>query len=198
MEQKLILEIKSIAKEIENTDTIETTLIKDKISLLHEKLIILQFLEKNIDGLTSKYKKDETKLHNSYTKNKTIEVVKDVIPKKTNAKAPETPIFNRKTITKQLEKPHTPKKNITPRVSINQGSKNKMVQIGLNDRIAFVKKLFDGKQQDFNRVLSQVNSFSNMEEVNSFINNYVKPEYEWGNKEEYVDRFMSIIETKFN
>ena len=29
------------------------------------------------------------------------------------------------------------------------------IQIGLNDRIAFVKNLFDGSQEDFNRVVSQ-------------------------------------------
>ena len=33
------------------------------------------------------------------------------------------------------------------------------IKIGLNDRIAFVKHLFDESQEDFNRVISQLNTF---------------------------------------
>ncbi|WP_299012740.1 hypothetical protein [uncultured Polaribacter sp.] len=71
------------------------------------------------------------------------------------------------------------------------------INIGLNDRIAFVKHLFDGSQEDFNRVVSQLNTFRTAKEALEFINKMVKPDYNWKNKEDLENRFMEIIARKF-
>jgi hypothetical protein len=71
------------------------------------------------------------------------------------------------------------------------------IQIGLNDRITFVKNLFNGNQEDYNRVVSQLNTFKTQKEANEFIVNMVKPDYNWTEKEELETRFMEIIERKF-
>jgi len=71
------------------------------------------------------------------------------------------------------------------------------IQIGLNDRIAFVKSLFGGSQEDFNRVVSQLNSFKTQKEAKKFIHKMVKPDYDWADKEDIEERFMAIIERKF-
>ncbi len=81
-------------------------------------------------------------------------------------------------------------------VSLND-TLTKNIQIGLNDRIAFVKNLFDGSQEDFNRVVSQLNSFKTEKEAIKFINKMVKPDYKWGEQEELETRFMEIIQRKF-
>jgi len=81
-------------------------------------------------------------------------------------------------------------------VSLNDTLTNN-IQIGLNDRIAFVKNLFDGSQEDFNRVVSQLNSFKTEKEAIKFINKMVKPDYKWGEQEELETRFMEIIQRKF-
>ena len=72
------------------------------------------------------------------------------------------------------------------------------IQIGLNDRIAFVNHLFNFNQQDFNRVLSQLNTFKSEYEAKDFINNKVKPDYDWTGKEEYQERLITLIERKFS
>ena len=72
------------------------------------------------------------------------------------------------------------------------------IQIGLDDRIAFVKNLFGGSQEDFNRVVSQLNSFKTLKEAKKFINKIVKPDYDWTDKEEVEERFMFIVERKFS
>tara|TARA_R110001583_G_scaffold74255_2_gene205773 strand:- start:6732 stop:7499 length:768 start_codon:yes stop_codon:yes gene_type:complete len=82
--------------------------------------------------------------------------------------------------------------------SINDMLFKNNLQIGLNDRIAFVKHLFDGSQEDFNRVLSQLNSFKTGEEALSFIKDFVKPDYNWSTKEEFELRLVAIIERKFS
>ena len=71
------------------------------------------------------------------------------------------------------------------------------IQIGLNDRITFVKNLFDGSQEDFNRVLSQLNTYTSEKEAKKFIKKMVKPDYDWSEQEELEARFLEIIERKF-
>ncbi|PZD77401.1 hypothetical protein [Mesonia sp. K7] len=75
----------------------------------------------------------------------------------------------------------------------------KGIQIGLNDRLAFIKHLFDGNTEDYNRVISQLNTIASTEEAKSFIETNVKPDYNgWYNKEEYENRFLEVIENKFD
>lgn len=75
---------------------------------------------------------------------------------------------------------------------------NTGISIGLNDRIAFTKHLFDGNQEDYNRVISQLNTIENESKAKSFIYDMIKPDYNnWAGKEEYETRFMEIIERKF-
>jgi len=81
--------------------------------------------------------------------------------------------------------------------SLNDALFTNNIQVGLNDRIAFVKHLFDGSQEDFNRVISQLNSFKTEKEAKKFIKKLVKPDYDWSNKEDYEDRLINLIERKF-
>lgn len=74
----------------------------------------------------------------------------------------------------------------------------KEITVGLNDRIAFVKHLFGGSNEDYNRVLNQLITFDTFLETKSFIDEMVKPDYNnWEGKEDYEHRFMEIIEKKF-
>jgi hypothetical protein len=75
----------------------------------------------------------------------------------------------------------------------------KGMHIGLNDRLAFIKHLFDGNAEDYTRVLSQLSTLKTYEEATVFIKGKVKPDYNyWLQKEEFADRFMNIVEKSFN
>jgi hypothetical protein len=77
--------------------------------------------------------------------------------------------------------------------------KGKGLQIGLNDKLAFIKHLFEGKNEDYDRVISQINTTDSLVEARNLIYNMVKPDYNnWEGKEDYEDRFIEIIEGKFN
>ena len=87
----------------------------------------------------------------------------------------------------------------TPQIKSINDSFNKGISIGLNDRIAFEKKLFAGSTQDFNRVLSQLNTFDNFIEAKAFIDDFVKPDYQnWDGKEDFEQRFLELVEKRFN
>jgi hypothetical protein len=83
------------------------------------------------------------------------------------------------------------------KASLNDKLNQQNIQVGLNDRIAFVKHLFNHSQADFNRVLSQLNSFKTEKEAHNFIKKMVKPDYDWSGKEEYEERFLDLVERKF-
>lgn len=85
-----------------------------------------------------------------------------------------------------------------PKSSLNESLK-KGINIGLNDRLAFVKHLFDNNQGDYTRVISQLNTLESSSRAKNFIEQMVKPEYNnWEGKEAYEERFISAVFTKFD
>ena len=86
----------------------------------------------------------------------------------------------------------------TKATSLNE-KLSKGINIDLNDRIAFVKHLFGNSDEDYNRVLNQIITYDNFEEAQNFIDDMVKPDYNsWKGKDDYSQRFIEIIEKKFD
>ncbi len=83
--------------------------------------------------------------------------------------------------------------------SLNDKLKGNGLQIGLNDKLAFIKHLFEGKNEDYDRVISQINTSDSLAEARTLIYDMVKPDYNnWEGKEDYEERFIEIVEGKFN
>ena len=71
----------------------------------------------------------------------------------------------------------------------------KTLSIDLNDRLAFIKHLFEGDTKTYERVLAQVITYETWEEVFLFIEAHVKTEYDnWTGKEEVVERFLNTLQ----
>ena len=82
--------------------------------------------------------------------------------------------------------------------SLNDKLKGNEIKVDLNNRLAFVKHLFNDSTEDYNRVLSQLSTIDTEERSIAFITNMVKPDYNnWVGKEEYEERFMGLIERRF-
>jgi len=82
--------------------------------------------------------------------------------------------------------------------SLNDRFGKSDIKVDLNNRLAFVKHLFNGSMEDYNRVLSQLNTIDSEERTVAFIVNMVKPDYnQWTGKEEYEERFMEVISRRF-
>ncbi len=97
------------------------------------------------------------------------------------------PVFERKS---HKNDPDRPK-------SLNSRLTNSL-KIGMNDRMGFVKHLFNGSDQDFNRVMSQLNTMNDHDQARNFIQTMIKPDYNnWVGKENYENRFMEIVERKY-
>ena len=82
--------------------------------------------------------------------------------------------------------------------SLNDQLKSQGFQVGLNDRLAFVKNLFENSNEDYDRVLSQLSTLDSYEEATSLLSAIIKPEYNnWDGQEDIEARFLEIIEKKF-
>lgn len=90
-------------------------------------------------------------------------------------------------------------KKETAAKSLNDKLNGKEIKVDLNNRLAFVKHLFNDSTEDYNRVLSQLGTIDTEERSIAFIENMVKPDYNnWEGKEEYAERFMELIERRFS
>jgi hypothetical protein len=209
----LVAEVESVEQEKEEVPLDqENSLEKEEESkkelteeTLHEETIVLNFgfheeekeeITPEVTEITTPEKKEPEPEKINTSKNKKIknqesldEILGDVRP---------TPTFVKVTETEDVQA--TEEKTTLSRskpLSINDKLK-KNIKIGLNDKIAFVKHLFDGSDADFIRVISQLNTFDNYFEARDFIANLVKPDYNnWQGKEEIEERFMHIVENKF-
>ena len=81
--------------------------------------------------------------------------------------------------------------------SLNDRLAGDALKFGLNDRIGFVKDLFEGSAEDFNRVVSQLNTLGKPFR-GSGIYQYTReklPEYDWAANEETV--IHGLCKTRF-
>jgi len=82
--------------------------------------------------------------------------------------------------------------------SLNDILTEKELSIGLNDRLAFVKHLFNGNTTHFEKAIKQLNTIDSEERSLAFIENMVKPEFDnWAGKEDYEKRFTDLIRRRF-
>ena len=83
------------------------------------------------------------------------------------------------------------KKNINDQFS-------KKLSVDNNERLAFIKHLFDGDKNNYERVLNQTLTLGSWSEVSNLITSKVKIEYNnWKGKEHIADRFLAILQKSF-
>lgn len=205
MEKKLrseLLELcQSIIEDNREEDLVSTL---TQTQMLYEKLVVLNYLKEQEDTFEVEGNVVEENIpiqesisHLSIEKSPKEEVSPEATPESeiTQEKMePKIPDLKMETPEKPLSE--TESSTGTNR-SINDQMATGLLKIGLNDRIAFVKHLFNGEQQDYNRVLSNLNTMANFDEADSFVNQMIRPEYNWEGKEEYIERLMDLVRQKF-
>lgn len=83
--------------------------------------------------------------------------------------------------------------------SLNDLLTQKELSFGLNDRLAFVKHLFGGNTEQFDKAISELNNIDSEERSLAYIENLLKPEHNnWDGKEEYEKRFIAIVHRRFS
>jgi hypothetical protein len=226
MHKKLAADLTSLAHRILQMKNKEDVLIlKETAYQVYEKLTVLAYVDEYLHTTPNASETKESlisKIENS-TKTEAIKPTEKAVKKERNSPPPseevEETLFgeddflkkneakdvgDRKIISLEEELHDTISvdvaadlfEKVSQKKSVNDQFQGDL-QIGLNDRIAFVKQLFEGSQEDFNRVVSQLNSFKTEKEAVKFINKLVKPDYNWSEKVAFEERFMFLISRKF-
>jgi hypothetical protein len=217
MSNKIHQELYRIAKEILKTEK-PSNLQKlyDQTLLLFEQLIII----KNSERFSNDFLQELDSKHNN-----TIDFIKSDNKENMlsdfhitdrqdspNLKNTTKDIFNEIKETKSAEAKmidvtqqnlsFEPKGEVATQKEITKERLNdkfsKGLQIDLNDRIAFIKHLFDQSPNDYQRAISQISTFQDWDQAKVFSLEIVKLDNDnWKGKEIYDERFLKIIENNF-
>ncbi len=212
--KKALVKIANEIIDLDNKKSINEDDVFNKVGQLNEVLSVYRFLKNNnitnweiqenqlnlilneIIGI-SESEEDLINQNSKLEVEPLIEKIKDIVtemPEKIAEKNPllnvsEDPIFVEKHKNKDSAKQL--KENVNDKFM-------KGLHIDLNDRLAFTKYLFLDNKSEYQRVISQIATFSNFEEVENFILTMIKPEYDnWKGKEDYEKRFLEVLSKLF-
>ena len=217
MSNKIHQELYRIAKEILKTEK-PSNLQKlyDQTLLLFEQLIIIKnserFSKEFLHELGSKHNNTTDLIKSGEKENMLSDFQITDCQDSPNLNNTTKDIFNEIKDTKSVEAEmldvtpqnlsFEPKEEVVIQKEITKERLNdkfsKGLQIDLNDRIAFIKHLFDQSPNDYQRAISQISTFQDWDQAKVFILEIVKLDYDnWKGKELYEERFLKIIENNF-
>ena len=229
MKRKLKEELVKLSKDIiKSNDVNEIGELYETAKNLYEKLAVLKFIEEKLYDIEVDVTKNviaarfetmanavlnvdssvpESNPHDEDIITPGMQTIRDMV-----SEMPNTAIID-EVLAEFMAKPNlmkndkelfTPKggddtqKDIKTR-SLNDKLVEKELKIDLNNRLAFVKHLFNDNTEDYNRVMSQLNTIDTEERSIAFIENMVKPDYNnWEGKEEYEKRLLGLIARRFS
>jgi len=217
MSKKIHQELFRIAKEIlEKDKTPDLQKVYDQTLSLFEQLILIkhsgelsgdlsQELDLKFDNRIDFIKADDKEItEEDFQKTDSQDLldlnnsVKDIVKETMEKRSHEVQIDELTTQDLSFE----PKEKVSTQKEIIKERLNdkfsKGLQIDLNDRLAFIKHLFDKRPNEYQRAISQISTFQSWNQAKVFILEMVKPDYDnWKGKELYEERFLKIIENNF-
>lgn len=222
MEEILHQELINLAQQIlqSKNETSSISKLKENAKNLYETIIVLDYLlrndqlsevlfeqdfsENNSEQNTQNHtnatpeKPSENKEQNTkkeeFSENKTF-----ISESKTFVSENKTPTFEElfaQTPTDVVFQKKEPTK--TPVKTLNEVANTGQIQIGLNDKIAFVHHLFSANETEFLNAIQTLQHCSSRQQAIQYIEQEIKPRFQWKGKEAYQERFMQIIMKKFN
>ena len=228
MKNKLKKELRKLSTEILTADNLDDIAGLYELSKnLYEKLAVLKFIEMEINDMEVDVSKNaiaakfEEMANAVLSSNKSVpennpheediiipgmDTIKDMVSEMPNNEELEDVLAefmskpNYMKNDKELFMPSNEdlKKSEASPKSLNDRLAKNNVKVDLNDRLAFVKHLFNNSMEDYNRVLSQLNTIDSEDRSISFIKNMVKPDYNnWVGKEPYEERFIELVARRF-
>ncbi len=125
-------------------------------------------------------------------------VTEPPVPEHANALAPQREVPNRTAA--DTPRSIAPAAPLQPPPALGAKSVNARyagLKVGLNDRVAFVKHLFNGEDDDFQRVVAALATMESKQECETFLENAVYGDYDWSQKPEISERFLALVFARF-
>ena len=216
MPNKIHQQLKQLAKEIlEMEKPYDYQKVYDAALLLFERLILI----KNAEGFNKDFWEDlETNFDQAvdFIKGQPVaenaaenfndreelppimDTIKEIVKEIPETKPSVADLFQENSKELSFErKEEVPSTEKETQKSLNDKF-SKGLQVDLNDRLAFIKYLFDQNANDYQRAISQIATLQTWEHAQKFILEMIKPDYnQWEGKEQYEIRFLKIVENNF-
>ena len=182
-----------------------------ELSIFQKMLIDLEEIDQNI---WERHQKKLDEVINSLTeetnKEKTEDENMEVTPMMETIKNMVTEMPEPETYEKLFETFETPpnfvsknnESNTVKDISNNKKNINDQfsnrLSVDNNERLAFIKHLFEGDTNNYERVLNQTLTLGSWAEVSNLITSKVKIEYNnWKGKEDIENRFLAVLQKSF-
>ena len=229
MKRKLKEELVKLCTEIITSDeTTDITQLYENAKELYEKLAVFKYIEEKLSDIEIDVSKNvlaakfemmanavmnenrfvpENSPHEEDIITPGIETIKDMVSEMPTSEEVEK-IFTE--FVAKTEKIKQDKEWLSPETdntngkekevkSLNDAFSPKELKFALNDRLAFIKHLFEGNAEHFDKAVAHLNTIDTEERSLAFINNLIKPEYnQWQEKIEYEKRFVTQIKKRFS
>lgn len=220
MREKLHQELQRLAKHILDANhSSELAPLYETAKTLFEKLTVLKFISQNLgdphldteeNQIAQKFQEmahevlspgaeiPESNPHESDIMTPGMDTIIDIVSHMPKKGSQPTESDSEPSQELQMNTQDPSASRINTATTLN-GRYGQQISFGLNDQIAFVKELFNGEEDSFKRVVSQLNTIDSKERAMSFIGHLVKPEYnDWKGKEAYEKRFIELITRKYH
>ena len=164
---------------------------------INQKSKLEDQLEKNNLHLISE-EDNENNYYKDHTVEPLIETIKEMIPEMPENNLTSNILndqlndflFEKKTSINRIDNQISPKLN--DRFA-------KIFKVDVNDRSAFIQKLFDEKSDEYEKVMKKISSIQDWKSIHEFIQNGVKPNYNsWKDNLLVEKRFFTILKKQFN
>ncbi len=216
MPNKIHQQLHQLAKEIlEMEEPFDYQKVYDATLLLFERLILIknaegfnkdfwEDLETNFDQAVDfiKVESESNSAHKNFNERKELppimDTIKEIVKEIPEAKPSGAEIIKENNNELSFEhKEEGPVIEKEVQKSLNDKF-SKGLQIDLNDRLAFIKHLFNQSSNDYQRAISQIATIESWDQAQKFILEMIKPDYNyWEGKEPYEIRFLKIVENNF-
>ena len=216
MPNKIHQQLHQLAKEIlEMEEPFDYQRVYDATLLLFERLILIknaegfnkdfwEDLETNFDQAVDfiKVESESNSAHKNFNERKELppimDTIKEIVKEIPEAKPSGAEIIKENNNELSFEhKEEGPVIEKEVQKSLNDKF-SKGLQIDLNDRLAFIKHLFNQSSNDYQRAISQIATIESWDQAQKFILEMIKPDYNyWEGKEPYEIRFLKIVENNF-
>ena len=69
--------------------------------------------------------------------------------------------------------------------------------IGINEKFLFINELFEGSLNEYNKAITQLNTYTSKDEAEKYIEGELKLKYKWSDTSKAQSVFIELIERKF-
>lgn len=152
----------------------------------------IDFEEENSDQI------EEVQLNNFEEKEENVHIKEVIISERTIA-VPLAPVQEEKTVPTVND---LLSKNIVPQTIASQfnshQNKDLKSMISLNDKLLFVRDLFNGYSLAYSEALELLNRFDNFEAADNFLKQNYSSKNNWSVKQDVADKFYEVLNRRFS